>query len=78
LEVQAEFILQYACERHLFPVRWKSVDGDDHVCESCDSAAEMAYSSGGEFDHERVQRSNRGPAQHGVTCVVFSSEDIKL
>ncbi|XP_075306988.1 zona pellucida sperm-binding protein 3-like [Odontesthes bonariensis] len=45
--------------------RWRSVDGDHHVCESCDSAAEMAHVGGDEFGHERVQRSNGGPAQHG-------------
>ncbi|MED6256692.1 hypothetical protein ATANTOWER_001888 [Ataeniobius toweri] len=39
--------------------RWRSADGDDHVCESCDRAGETAESSSADFTHERVQRSNR-------------------
>uniref|UniRef100_A0A3Q2TXD6 Zona pellucida sperm-binding protein 3 n=1 Tax=Fundulus heteroclitus TaxID=8078 RepID=A0A3Q2TXD6_FUNHE len=38
--------------------RWRSADGDDRVCESCDGAGEAAGSRSADFIHERVQRSN--------------------
>uniref|UniRef100_A0A096MCJ0 Netrin 5 n=1 Tax=Poecilia formosa TaxID=48698 RepID=A0A096MCJ0_POEFO len=39
--------------------RWRSADGDDHACESCDRPGEAAEGSSAYFIHERAQRSNR-------------------
>uniref|UniRef100_A0A3B5KPC0 Zona pellucida sperm-binding protein 3 n=1 Tax=Xiphophorus couchianus TaxID=32473 RepID=A0A3B5KPC0_9TELE len=51
--------------------RWRSADGDDHACESCDRPGEAAEGSSAYFIHERAQRSNRGRGLNGVMCAGF-------
>ncbi|KAM6908953.1 zona pellucida sperm-binding protein 3-like [Xenentodon cancila] len=43
--------------------RWRSADGDDHVCESCHTAEETAGGSSAESGHKREQRSRRERGQ---------------
>lgn len=54
-----------------FAFRWRSADGDDHACESCDRPGEAAEGSSAYFIHERAQRSNRGRGLNGVMCAGF-------
>ncbi|XP_041840321.1 zona pellucida sperm-binding protein 3-like [Melanotaenia boesemani] len=44
--------------------RWRSVDDDDYVCQSCDNSAEMVHSSIAEFSQKREQRNKREAAQN--------------
>uniref|UniRef100_A0A3B5ADX0 Zona pellucida sperm-binding protein 3 n=1 Tax=Stegastes partitus TaxID=144197 RepID=A0A3B5ADX0_9TELE len=50
--------------------RWRSVDGNDQACESCDDAISSTESS-----HKVVQRSRREP--NGESCAAFRAKYIK-
>ncbi|XP_037614499.1 zona pellucida sperm-binding protein 3-like isoform X1 [Sebastes umbrosus] len=52
--------------------RWRSVDGDDRVCESCSSIKETNHSSGVKSNHKRALRSKTRRRQtelHGETSL---------
>uniref|UniRef100_A0A3P8SJC0 Zona pellucida sperm-binding protein 3 n=1 Tax=Amphiprion percula TaxID=161767 RepID=A0A3P8SJC0_AMPPE len=53
--------------------RWRSVDGDDHVCESCAEKASPGSSAGS--SHKRAHRSRR--EQNGESCTGFRTKSIK-
>uniref|UniRef100_A0A3Q1HG72 Zona pellucida sperm-binding protein 3 n=1 Tax=Acanthochromis polyacanthus TaxID=80966 RepID=A0A3Q1HG72_9TELE len=53
--------------------RWRSVDGDDHVCESCAEKASSISSAGS--SHKRVHRSRR--EGNGESCTIFRAKSIK-
>lgn len=65
------FLKNLCNAKHIwFVFRWRSADGDNHACESCDRAAETAESSSAGFIQERVQGSKREHRLNGVTFIL--------
>lgn len=64
--------------KYFVSIRWRSVDGDDRVCESCSSIKETNHSSGVKSNHKRALRSKTRHRQTGIssctTHTVFSTE----
>lgn len=57
-------------------VRWRSVDGDDRVCESCSRVKEMNQNGGAKSNHKRALMSKTKHRQNGIASNICTSHAV--